>query len=99
MTEYSVTRPTRREACGSICKLLLLDMVKNTGRVEQMANSHIEGKAEEYSRERPWATIGEQYPEGKAERNPGNEQKARNQTARQHNKTRLNTKTKHGKAW
>ncbi len=29
----SVTGPTRREACGSMCKLLLLGMVKNTGKV------------------------------------------------------------------
>ncbi len=72
---YSVTGPTRQEACGSICKLLLLDMVKNTGRVEQIANSHIEGKAEEYSSKRAWSTIGKQYPEGKPERNPGNKQK------------------------
>ncbi len=91
--------PTRREACGSICKLLLLDMVKNTGRVEQMANSHIEGKAEEYASKQARSTISEQYPEGKAERNPCNKQKVRNQTARQHKNTRLNMKTKHGKAW
>ncbi len=63
-----------------------------------MANSHIEGKAEEYSSKRAWSTIGEQYPEGKAERNPGNKQKVRNQTARQHKKTRLNSnKTKQNK--
>ncbi len=58
---------------------------------EQMANSYIEGKVEEYSSKWAWSTIGEQYPEGKAERNPGNKQKVRNQTARQHKKTRLNT--------
>ncbi len=29
----SVMGPTRREACGSMCKLLLIDMVKNTGKV------------------------------------------------------------------
>ncbi len=46
-----------------MCKLLLIDMVKNTGRVEQMANRYIEGKAEEYSSKRPWSSIGEQYPE------------------------------------
>ncbi len=63
-----MTGPTRREACGSICRLLLLDMVKITVRVEQMANRYIEGKAEEYSSKRAWSTIGEQYPEGKAER-------------------------------
>ncbi len=80
----TVTGPTRREACESICKLLLLDMVKNTGRVEQLANRYIEGKAEEYSGKRAWSVISEQYPEDKAERNPGNEQKVRNQTARQH---------------
>ncbi len=56
--------PTRREACGSMCKLLLMDMVKNTGRVEQMTNRYIEGKADEYSSKRAWSTIGEQYPEG-----------------------------------
>ncbi len=36
--------------------------------VEQMANRYIEGKADEYSSKRAWSTIGEQYPEGKAER-------------------------------
>ncbi len=60
-----------------------------------MANSHIEGKAEEYSSKRAWSTIDKQYPEGKAERNPGNKQKVRNQTARQHKKTRLNTNKTH----
>ncbi len=81
-----VTGPTRREACGSACKLLLRGMVKNTGRVEQLANRYIEGKAEEYSGKRAWSVNGEQYPEGKAERNPSNKQKVRNQTARQHKK-------------
>ncbi len=41
---------------------------QNTGRVEQMANRYIEGKANEYSSKQAWSTIGEQYPEGKAER-------------------------------
>ncbi len=126
--KVTVTVPTRREACRSMCKLLLCGMVKNTGWVKQMANRYIEGKADEYSSKRALSTIGEQFPEGKAERNTGNEQKVRNQTARQHKKTRLtktrngneeslckaantwrvknaeqyrrlNTKTKHGKAW
>ncbi len=61
---HIVMGPTRREACGSMCKLLLIDMVKNIGRVEQMANRYIEGKAEEYSSKRAWSSIGEQYPEG-----------------------------------
>ncbi len=60
----SVTGPTRREACRSMCKLLLIEMVKNTGRVEQMANRYIEGKTDEYSSKRARSTIGEQYPEG-----------------------------------
>ncbi len=47
-----------------MCKLLLIDMVKNTGRVEQMANRYIEGKTGEYSSKRAWSSIGEQYPEG-----------------------------------
>ncbi len=59
----SVTEPTRCETCGSMCKLLLIDMVKNTGRVEQMANRYIEGKTDEYSSKRAWSSIGEQYPE------------------------------------
>ncbi len=59
-----VTGRTRREACRSMCKLLLIDMVKTTGRVEQMGNRYIEGKAEEYSSKRPWSSIGEHYPEG-----------------------------------
>ncbi len=49
VAEYSVMGQTRREACGSMCKLLLRGMVKNTGRVKQLANRYIEGKAEEYS--------------------------------------------------
>ncbi len=60
----AVTEPTRREACGSMCRLLLIDMVKNTGRVEQMANRYIEGKIDEYSSKWMWSSIGEQYPEG-----------------------------------
>ncbi len=47
-----------------MCKLLLIDMVTNTGRVEQMANRYIEGKADEYLSKRAWSSIGEQYPEG-----------------------------------
>ncbi len=47
-----------------MCKFLLTDMVKNTGRVEQMANRYIEGKADEYSSKKAWSSIGEQYPEG-----------------------------------
>ncbi len=47
-----------------MCKMLLIDMVKNTGRVEQMANRYIEGKADEYSSKRAWSSIGKQYPEG-----------------------------------
>ncbi len=62
--EYSVTGRMRREACGSVCKLLIIDMVKNTGRVEQMANRYIEGKADEYSSKRVWSSISEKYPEG-----------------------------------
>ncbi len=62
--KITVTGPTRRETCGSMCKLLLIDMVKNTGRVEQMANWYIEGKADEYSSKRAWFSIGDQYPEG-----------------------------------
>ncbi len=62
--KYSVTGRTTREECVSMCKLLLIDMVKNTGRVEQMANRHIEGKADEYSSKRAWSSIGEQYPDG-----------------------------------
>ncbi len=95
MPNLAVTGPTRRGACGSTCKLLLSEMVKNTGRVEQLANRYIEDKAEEYSGKRAWSVIGEQYPEGKAERNPGNKKKVWNQTARQHKKTRL-TKTRNG---
>ncbi len=62
--KYSVTGRTRREECVSMCKLLLIDMVKNTGRVEQMANRYIEGKADEYSSKRAWSSIGEQYRDG-----------------------------------
>ncbi len=59
-----VTGPTRREASRSMCKFLLIDMVKNTGRVEQMANRYIEGKANEYLSKWAWSSIGEQYTEG-----------------------------------
>ncbi len=31
----TVMGPTRREACGSMCKLLLLGMAKNTGKVNK----------------------------------------------------------------
>ncbi len=75
----------RREACGTMCKLLIINMVKNTGRVEQMANRYIEGKADEYSSKRAWSSICEQYPEGLTR---GviqyTRQKVRNQTTRQH---------------
>ncbi len=35
-----------------------------TGRVEQIANRYIEGRADEYSSKRAWFSIAEQYPEG-----------------------------------
>ncbi len=38
-------------------------MVKNTGRVDQLANRYIEDKADEYSNKWAWSSIGEQYPE------------------------------------
>ncbi len=47
-----------------MCKLLCIDMVKNTGKVKQLANRYTEGKADEYSSKRAWSSIGEQYPEG-----------------------------------
>jgi len=43
---------------------LLRGKVKNTGRVEQLANRYIEGKAEEYSDKQAWSAIAEQCPEG-----------------------------------
>ncbi len=47
-----------------MCKLLLINMVKNTGRVEQMANRYIEGKTDEYLSKRAWSAMSKQYPEG-----------------------------------
>ncbi len=45
---------------------------QNTGRVEQMANRYIEGKADEYSSKRQWSSISEQYSRGLDKRgNPG----------------------------
>ncbi len=41
-----------------MCKLLLSGMVENTGRVKQLANGYIEGKADEYSNKRAWSSIG-----------------------------------------
>ncbi len=64
MFNKTVTGRTRREACRSMCKILLIDMVKNTGRVEQMSNRYIEGKADEFSSKQAWSSIGEKYPEG-----------------------------------
>ncbi len=88
----SVTGPTRREACRSICKLLLIEMVKNTGRVEQMANRYIEGKTDEYSSKRAWSTIANNIQRARQRDNSGNKQKARNQTTRPHGETRLKLK-------
>ncbi len=109
----TVMEPTRREACRSMCKLLLIDMVKNTGRVKQMANRYIEGKTDEVVFD--WRTISR----GLDKRgNPGTQamvqaganrvqmevkgliqdtrQKIRNQTTRQHEKTRLKLKIRNG---
>ncbi len=87
-----VTGPTRREACGSICKLLLIDMVKNTGRVEQMANRYIEGKADEYSSKRRGLRSANNIQRTKQRDNQCNKQKVRNQTIRQHEKITLKLK-------
>ncbi len=63
-----VTGPTRREACGSICRLLLEDMVKTQAGLSKIANRYTEGKAEEYSGKLALSAIGKQCPEGKVER-------------------------------
>ncbi len=59
-----VTEPTRREACGSICKALLDRDMVITGMVQTVANRYIEDKTDEYSSQQAWSSIGEQYPEG-----------------------------------
>ncbi len=40
-----VMGPTRREACGSICRLLLEDMVKTQAGLSKMANRYTEVKS------------------------------------------------------
>ncbi len=57
----SVTGPTRREVCGSICKVLLDSGMVITGLVQTVANRYIEDKTEEYSSQQAWSSIGEQY--------------------------------------
>ncbi len=53
-------------------------------------------KADEYSSKRTWSSISEQYPEGLTRGvNQYTRQKFRNQTTRQHEKTRL-TKIRNG---
>ncbi len=56
--------PTRREACGSICKALLDRGMVITGLVQTVANRYIEDKTDEYLSQQAWSSIGEQYPEG-----------------------------------
>ncbi len=45
-----VTGPTRREACGSICRLLLLDIIKNTVRVKHDRRKISRGQGREIIR-------------------------------------------------
>ncbi len=80
------------ETCGSMYKLLIIDMVKNTGRVEQMANRYIEGKADEYSSKRRGLRSANNIQRAWQDGNPGNKQKVRNQKTKQHEKTRLKLK-------
>ncbi len=61
-----------------------------------MANRYIEGKAEEYSSKRRGLRSANNIQRARQRDNPGNKQKVRNQTARQHGKTRL-SKTRNGK--
>ncbi len=42
----SVTEPTRREACGSICRLLFIDMVTKQAGSKTSANRYDTDKAE-----------------------------------------------------
>ncbi len=75
-----VTGPTRREACGSICRSR---QGQNTGRVEQMANRYI-GARQESTQVNGRGLRSANYIQRARQRDdPGNRQKVRNQTTRQ----------------
>ncbi len=52
--DIGVTEPTRREACGSICRLLLIDMVTKQAASKTSANRYDTDKAES----NPRASVG-----------------------------------------
>ncbi len=64
VAENSVTEPTRREACGSICKALLDRGMVITGMVQRVENRYIEDKTDEYTSQQAWSSVGKQYPGG-----------------------------------
>ncbi len=63
VAEYSVMKPTRCEAYGSMCKLLFKNIVKHR-QGQTSVNSYVEGKTQEYSKSMCGSLIGEQYPKG-----------------------------------
>ncbi len=84
-----VTGPTRQEACRSMCKLLLLGMIKNTGKVNnwktgifraRQMSAQVNGVV--FDRRTISRGLGKRH-------NPGMRQEIRNQITRQHEKTRL----------
>ncbi len=64
VAEYSVTEPTRREACGSMCKLLLSGMVKNTGKVSNWQTGILRARQMSTLVNGRGLSICEQKPEG-----------------------------------
>ncbi len=82
VTEFSVTGPTRREACGSICRLLLEDMVKTQAGSSKWArqeSNQVNGRG---------LRSANNIQRARQRDDPGNKQKVRNQTTRQHRRTR-----------
>ncbi len=66
---HSITEPTRREAYGSMCKLLFRNIIKHR-QGQTSVNRYVEGKTQEYSREH--ASVIDQRTIAKGLDNRGN---------------------------
>ncbi len=83
-----VTGPTRREACGSICRLLLEDMVKTQAGLSKWQTGIQRARQKSTPVNGRGLRSANNIQRARQRDNPGNKQKVRNQTTRQHRRTR-----------
>ncbi len=88
VAEYSVTELTRRETCGSICRLLLEDMVKTQAGSSKWQTGIPRARQKSTLVNGRGLRSANNIQRARQRDNPGNRQKVRNQTTRQHRMTK-----------